>query len=422
MAEKSIRLARRGTARRRAESGKGTARDCLRWLRGRREAMVEFLADLVRIPSENPPGHAYVECVVRIERELGALGIPSRRIANDLIVEGSWGGGGRVLYFSGHYDVVPAQGRAQFRPRVQRGALYGRGSCDMKGGLVAMAYAAGALVACCQRPRGRLKLRFVPDEETGGERGSGLLASEGHIDSRALGMLTPEPTAGVVWNASRGALSWRITTMGRAAHVGLHYRGASAFDAMLEVVAELKALGAEVRGRRTSFFTRDDEARHSVLLIGGRVEGGDNFNVVPARCSLTVDRRTNPEESLDAERARLAACVDRARARGARLSVEVIQEGDPSHTDAGTPLARALTAAAGDITGAAPSYELCPGLLETRFYSRTGIPALAYGPGDLDVAHGPRERIDLARMVDVAGIYAATALRLVAPEGEGTAS
>lgn len=377
--------------------------------------MLGFVEDLVRIPSENPPGSHCRECADRIARELAALGLGVSRAADGLVVEGRVGRGGeRPLYFSGHYDVVPAQARAQFEPFVQGGRMFGRGTSDMKGGIAAMMYAGAAVVASeVALGGGELVLRFVPDEETGGARGTASLARGGAIAADALGMITAEPTSGVVWHASRGALSWRITALGREAHVGLHYDGVNAFEAMLDLANELHALGSEVGARSTRLPVGDERARRSVLLLGGQVASGANFNVVPGRCVMTVDRRTNPEERLEEERARLCACIDRVGARGARLEVEVIQEGDPSYTSTDAPLARALTAAIEAVSRHQARFELCPGLLETRFYSARGVPALAYGPGDLSVSHGPEESIDVTRLLESAVVYARTAVALL---------
>jgi len=307
--------------------------------------------------------------------------------------------------------VVPAQSQSQFEPELTDDSLAGRGSGDMKGGIAAMLYSVAAIASRDSLAGGRIILRCVPDEESGGARGTRALAESGLIDRSAIGMLTPEPTSGVIWNASRGAVTWRLTTHGRAAHVGLHYQGESSFDAMLDVVSELRSLKKEISRRETQFPVSAEEGRASIMLIGGRVEGGTNYNVVPDECSFTVDRRLNPEESLDAERSSLLACIAAARARGVDVTVEVLQEGNASATSHETTLATALADSITEVTGARPRFELCPGLLETSFYSALGIPALAFGPGELELAHGPNESVRVSRICDAALIYADTIMR-----------
>ena len=302
-------------------------------VRGLRNEMIDFTTELVGIASENPPGSKYVECVRAIEKRLRAVGLPCevvkyrprRGMRDDSgagVVLSSVGTGKRTLYFSGHYDVVPVTTPGQCTPVLRGKMLFGRGSSDMKSGLAAMLYAAVALHHLRVPLDGRVGLVFVPDEETGGQRGSGT-------------------------------------------------------------------------------------------LIGGRVEAGSNFNVVPGRCVFTVDRRMNPEEDYDAERRALFAVFDEARRNGVKLAVEELQEGRPSGTSEATPLGRALSRHVRGVTGKAPKFEMCPGLLEIRFYAEQGVPAYAYGPGLLPISHGPKEFVDTDRIVDCAAIYARVAVEVL---------
>ncbi|HKG91471.1 MAG TPA: M20/M25/M40 family metallo-hydrolase [Gemmatimonadaceae bacterium] len=328
-------------------------------------------------------------------------------------VAGTYGDGGRALYFSGHYDVVPAQDQSQFEPVVRKANLHGRGAADMKGGIAAMAFAIRALAASGFEPKGRLISVSVPDEETSGPRGTVALAGAGLIERDAIGMLTMEPTSGVVWNANRGVVSMRVVVRGKPAHVGLHFRGVNAFKGMLMVAGMFAELEAEVSQRRTRFDIRPDAARRSVLLLGGELAGGHNFNVVPDRVSFTLDRRPNPEEDFDGERRRLFDVVARARAQGIDCEAELLQEGRSAATDAGGELGRALAASIRRVTRGSARFELCPGVLETRHYAALGVPALACGPGLLSVSHGPHEFVSVRKLVQCAEIYALTALRLL---------
>jgi succinyl-diaminopimelate desuccinylase len=376
------------------------------------EEIVALTTRLVSVPSENPPGARYGECVEILSGALDALGF-SPRTVETYCVQGSTGGSGRCLYLHGHYDVVPAQEPRQFEPVLDGGRLYGRGTADMKGGLAAMLYAVAALRDAGVELDGRVGFNFVPDEETGGERGSRLLAERGVLAPDAVGMLTTEPTGGVVWNANRGALTFEVTVHGREAHVGLSHEGVNAFERMLDVAGALRELAGEVGQRTTAYNIEPAAARGSILLLGGRSASGSGFNVVPGRCSFTVDRRPNPEESLDDERERLFSIFERFREQGFEIDVEQLQEGDAAGSSEDDPLARALAESVADVEGAPPRFELCPGLLETRWYARAGIPAFAYGPGRLDVSHGPDEHVEVDALVRASTVYALTILRVL---------
>jgi acetylornithine deacetylase/succinyl-diaminopimelate desuccinylase-like protein len=110
----------------------------------------------------------------------------------------------------------------------------------MKSGLAAMIYATLALRETGGLRDGRIGLVFVPDEETAGPRGSRYLADRGLLGQNAIGMLTPEPTGGVVWNANRGAITLEITVKGKSAHVGRQHEGVNAFERMLAVAQALQ--------------------------------------------------------------------------------------------------------------------------------------------------------------------------------------
>ena len=380
-------------------------------LAAERDGMVDLTRDLIAIPSENPPGMHYHDALELLRSRLEALGFDDTRIEGDCIVSFA-GSGTRTVYFSGHYDVVPAQRRDQFTPRLHGKTIVGRGSSDMKSGLAAMTYAARALRELDMLGDGRIGLVFVPDEETAGPRGSRDLLARGVLGTDGIGMLTPEPTGGIVWNANRGAITLRITARGKTAHVGRQYEGVNAFQGMLAVAQALLELKHEVEAHTTDFHIAPDVARRSILLLGGRTEGGTNFNVVPDECWFTVDRRLNPEEDLEVEKQRLFDVIDRA-GGPATIEVEVIQEGRASGSDERGPVGRALAESIVDVTGRPARFEMCPGLLEIRFYAERGVPAFAYGPGLLTVSHGPDEFVPIDRIVECAQVYALTAARLL---------
>ena len=389
------------------------------WLQKREDEMAKLLAELVSIPTENPPGKNYGACVDLLEKELRRRGLDCERVpapnqerdGGETLVSllAGYGRGERTLYFHGHYDVVPAQSADQFQPVRKEHYLFGRGTCDMKGGIVAMLYAILALKEWIGELGGRIELTLVPNEETGGEGGSAWLAAQGRLGRGGIGMLLAEPTSGVVWNANRGAISLRVRVLGKSAHVGLQHQGQNAFERMIRVVQRLQGLKQEVEQRATSFNIGADQARQSILMLGGQSGGGANFNVVPEKCWFTIDRRINPEQDLAVEKAKLLEVLEDCKRDGIPLEWEILQEGNASSSREDDGLGAALSENIQAVTGVAPRFEMCPGLLETRFYAAKGIPAYAYGPGLLSVAHGPNEYVDLRKVVDCAAIYALTA-------------
>jgi acetylornithine deacetylase/succinyl-diaminopimelate desuccinylase-like protein len=172
-------------------------------------------------------------------------------------------------------------------------------------------------------------------------------------------------------------------------------------------------LKQEVERRTTHLNIGADQARHSILMLGGQSGGGTNFNVVPAECWFTIDRRINPEENLEEEKAKLIAVLEGCKREGIPLEWEILQEGQSSACREEEPLGEALANSVRAVTGEAPRFEMCPGLLEIRFYAAQGVPAYAYGPGLLSVAHGPDEYVDLRKMTDCAAIYALTAIEML---------
>ena len=405
-------------------------RDLRAAVAARADDLLAFTGDLVAIATENPPGRRYRECVERIAVELARFGVaakivevPATEAAGGataatpplprfcLLAE--LGTGGPPFYLHGHYDVVPATSPGQFEPRVESGRLYGRGSADMKSGLAAMVHAMGALRDCGLPRRGRVVLVAVPDEETGGALGAEWLGRSGLLEAGAVGALVGEPTSDQVWLGHRGAFSLRVTVRGRGAHAILQHEGVNAFEGMLRVARELQALKAEVETRTTRLPVVPAAASRSILMLGGECASGFTFNTVPARAFLTLDRRTNPEEDFPAEKRRLFDLFDRLRAQGLDLDVEVLQEAEASSTDEDSELVRTLAAAITEVTGTAPPLTLCPGLIESRFYARLGVPALGYGPGLLEFAHSPGEHVEVARLTECAAIYALTAARML---------
>jgi succinyl-diaminopimelate desuccinylase len=392
------------------------------WLEPRADEMAELLVELVAASTENPPGRGLGACGRLLRDAAARLGLsaelielaPAGELEEPCVVRGSVGDGPRTIYFHGHFDTVPAQSPAQLRPLRLDGRIVGRGAADMKGGLVSMLYGAAAASELGWLAGGRLVCHVVCDEETGSTVGSQHLCDAGLIERDALAMLTAEPTGGVVWHASRGAITLRVGVRGREAHVGQAHLGVNAFEQMLHVAEPLAVLAQELAELRTAFPIDGDASRGSMLVVGGTAGSGTSFNTVPGSAWFSVDRRFNPEEDLEQELTRLTDTIAEAATReGAAVTVDVLQRSPSAATDERHPAAVALGRCVAEVEGAPPRFELCPGVLETHWYARFGIPGFAYGPGRIDVSHGPDEFVEEAAVHRCAAVYALVAGELL---------
>lgn len=384
-----------------------------------RQLIIDTLCELVAIPTSNPPGSYYKQCVDYLSSELKdwnvdhrIITVPDRDYPRFSIL-GQYGEGKKSLHFHGHYDVVPADSSDQFKPRIQGDRLYGRGSSDMKSGLVAMLFALRIIKDCGMKLKGKITFSLVPDEETGGRLGTKYLFDSGLLASDSLGMLMPEPTSGVIWNANKGALTYRVEIKGKSAHVGLEQQGVNAFEQMVDVAHSLMELKKEIQKRKTQMAINPSQANRSVMLIGGKSGSGVSFNVVPEKAFFTVDRRFNPEEDLNEAKNELMDVLENYKKKGFKIETKILQEGESSISPANTALASALKDSIKIITGKSSAFELCPGLCEIRFFNRKGIPAYAYGPGLLEVSHGSEEYVEISNILNCTAVYILTAIRLL---------
>jgi acetylornithine deacetylase/succinyl-diaminopimelate desuccinylase-like protein len=308
------------------------------------------------------------------------------------------------MYLHGHYDVVPAFSADQFVPRVEDGMVYGRGTSDMKSGVVAMLVAAA--IHRDLGGKGQVRLVYVPDEETGGADGAERMAELGLIEtSGCAGAIVGECSFPDIWYAARGAFTVKVTVAGRPAHVGLHYRGVSAFEHAHAMIGQLLLWRDSVESRKTDFMIEPEAARSSIVLIGGVSGGGTNFNIVPDEFSFTIDRRPNPDEDYDEARRELLDLLEGFCDRY-QFSVEVVQDARPAATAADDDLVRSVQSNVTKIRGSDAPLSMCPGCLETRIYSQHGIPAVAYGPGPMAVMHGPDEHVPIANLIEACTAYA----------------
>jgi succinyl-diaminopimelate desuccinylase len=375
-----------------------------------RDEAVERLRALVAIPSENPPGAEaeVAELVAKYCEELGLkVELHSAEEGRPSVIARWIGSSGPTLCYCSHIDVVPA-GEAKlwehepFGAEIVDGIMYGRGTSDAKGPVTAALEAVSILKRVGWEPNGTLELALVADEETMGFKGAGYLVETGliHPDLAIVG----EPTTLRIVIAQRGAYWFRLTTRGLAAHGSAPERGVSAIRHMSEIVLQLDQKLPDIE--------------HPIVggpsLNVGTIRGGEKTNIVPASCTIEIDRRTIPGETEESVRTSIEDAIDRARERFPDLdaTLDLDFKSNPFETDGEAPIVKAVSSALADL-GREPELVGFRGASDARFLAEAGAEVLVWGPGDITLAHTARECVALDEVTDAAVAYAAAFARLL---------
>ena len=310
-----------------------------------------------------------------------------------------------VLLLEAHMDTVPASGEAQAHAIRRGGRIHGRGACDTKGSLVAMLEALRLLQAKPQTSRCTVMLAATIGEEAGAEGIKKFIADGPLPDMAVVG----EPTgmAGAV--AHKGIARFRIHTVGTPAHAALPELGTNAVYAMAPV---LEALQNDVIA---SFARRQHPLVGHPTMAVTTISGGVAENVVPAECTIGLDRRLNPDESV----ASAMEEVDAALARIAIPGVRIVRDEPwfllpPLNTSPQHRLAAALTEARRRVLGQPPELIGMPYGSDGAWLSAAGVPTVLFGPGRIDNAHTDDEWVELDDVVKAANVLAELATILVA--------
>ncbi|WP_405673172.1 ArgE/DapE family deacylase [Streptomyces canus] len=328
------------------------------------------------------------------------------------------GGDGPTFVLQGHVDVVPPGDLAAwegdpFVPRVTGDLVHGRGACDMKAGLAAELAVLAALRDSGVRLRGRVAAHFVVGEEDGGLGAFGTLRRGYGGDVCVIA----EPTAGSLITANAGALTFRLTVNGKAAHASSRYEGVSALDAYVPLHQALARLEAE-RNRDPHPLMAAYPVPYALSV--GILRCGDWSSSVPDL--LVAEGRLGARLGEDpaAAREEFEECVARVCGLDPWLREHPVVVSWPGgqfasgRLPAGHPLPDAVRAAHADAVGGPALPERgAPYGSDLRLYAGAGIPALQYGPGDIGVAHSAREHVAVREVVDVARVLAVTVLRTV---------
>ena len=321
-----------------------------------------------------------------------------------------------ALALCGHTDVVPAGDLRgwvgdPFSLRLIDGVAWGRGTCDMKAGLVAAMGAVDAVRRAGVALAHPLAVHCVSGEEDGG-LGAYATVQRGH---RAGACVIAEPTTGHVIPANGGALTFRLEITGLATHGSTRTRGVSAVDKFEVITRALRALEARRNAYVPGLF---DHLELAWPLSVGIVAAGDWASTVPDRLVAEGRYGVRIDETVPEAIAAFEAAVAAAAADDPWLAdhpVDVSWPGGmfaPGALSTDHPLVAATVEAAADICGAEPRVVGAPYGSDLRHYIAAGVPTLQYGPGDVRYAHATDEHVELADVVDCARVYALLALRL----------
>jgi succinyl-diaminopimelate desuccinylase len=408
----------------------------------RRDELVELTRDLIRFPTVNPPGEAYRPCAEFIGRRLakrgfaldyvraeGTPGDNDRYPRVNVIARRDGAAPGPCVHFNSHIDVVQTGGAWSLDPFagvVKDGKVFGRGACDMKGGLAASIVAVEVLVDSGVPLPGVLEISGTVDEESGGFGGVHYLAERGWFSQpRVDHVIIPEPlNVDRVCIGHRGVWWAEIETHGRIAHGSMPFLGDCAVRHMNAVLDRFERdLYPKLAARHTDMPVVPSGARHSTMNInsihGGHAEQESGYPAacVPDSCRMIIDRRLLIEENMDSVKGEIVALLDQlARDRaGFSYSIRDIFEVKPTMADRNGPVARTTAAAIRRVIGRDPEFICSPGTYDQKHIDRVGKlrDCIAYGPGILDLAHQPDEYVLIDDMVKSAKVMALAAWSLL---------
>jgi acetylornithine deacetylase/succinyl-diaminopimelate desuccinylase-like protein len=398
----------------------GAAQAIHRFLASRREAEVAFLAELVRVPSDNPPG----DCTAHAERAaalLQNLGFTVERhqvpteaaqaagmiAATNLIARHRFGPGPTVA-LNAHGDVVPpGEGwiHNPYGADIEDGWMIGRGAAVSKSDFATYSFALLALrhavdTGACQLG-GTVELHFTYDEEVGGEIGPLLLLDQG--------LTKPDLAIGAgfshgVVTAHNGCLHLEVRLAGRSAHAARPSSGIDALQAASAILAKLYAW-RETLATRVSAIPGIGAPQLTI----GTIAGGINTNVVPDLVTLRLDRRITPDEDPVGVEAELRAIIKAAAASvpGVRTTITRILLALPlTPTESGRRLTDVLCARATEILGEPVGETAVPLYTDARHYAAHGVPIVLYGAGPRTIEEANAHRAD--ERLPLSDLYAAT--------------
>jgi acetylornithine deacetylase/succinyl-diaminopimelate desuccinylase-like protein len=380
------------------------------WIDAHFDEEVRFLQELVRVPTDTPPGNNAPHAE-RTAELLAAMGLPADRHAvpaaeveaaglqsiTNLIVRRHYGDG-RTIALNAHGDVVPPGDGWTHDPyggEIVDGKLYGRAAAVSKSDFASFTFALRALEAAARPTHGAVELHFTYDEEYGGELGPGWLLRQGL--TRPDLMIAAGFSYQVVV-AHNGCLQLEVTVHGDMAHAAIPDSGTDALQGAVHILNALYALNLEY----LKISSKVEGITHPYLNVG-LISGGTNTNVIPGKVVLKVDRRMIPEEDPAEVEASLWRTIERAAASfqpprgGRKLRVDVrrmLLARAMKPLPGNRPLVEAIQRHGRAVFGEPITAVGTPLYTDVRLYVEQGIPGVIYGAGPRTVLESNAKRAD----------------------------
>ena len=420
--------------------------DLFRRIEAKRDDLIALTQELIRIPTLNPPGENYREICEFLKERLAGRGFEVELVR----AEGSPGDSekyprwnvvahrqgvdaGECVHFNSHTDVVEVgQGWTHdpFGGELVDGRIYGRGSCDMKGGLAASIIAVEAFIEACPDYLGSIEISGTADEETGGYGGVAYLAEKGRF-AHVGHVIIPEPLQkDRICLGHRGVWWAEIETHGEIAHGSMPFLGDCAVRHMGAVLREMEdRLYPALAKKHTDMPVVPEGARQSTMNInsfhGGQSEPEPDFTGLPSACvpdsaRMVIDRRYLIEETRDEVVREVEAVLQELEQSRPNFSYDLreLWSVDPTMTEKDAPVVSSVSNAIRQVLGKEAEYVVSPGTYDQKHIDRIGKlkNCIAYGPGILELAHKPDEYIEVEDMIVSAKVMGACLVDLLAPK------
>lgn len=419
-------------------------------VKNREDDLIGLTQDLIKIPTVNPPGENYLliceylrqrllarKFEVELVRAKGAPGDCDSFPRWNLVARHSGSTRGECVHFNGHTDVVEVGkgwSRDPFGGELDNGKIYGRGACDMKGGLAASIIAAEAFIDTFPNYSGAIEISATADEESGGYGGVAYLAENGFFDPcRVQHVIIPEPlNKDNVCLGHRGGWWAEIETFGEIAHGSMPFLGDCAVRHMGAVIDKFeRELYPAMTARTTEMPVIPEGARASTMNInsihGGQAEIAEDSTALPSHCvpdscRIVIDRRYLVEEDLDSVRGEVKGLLEELTSERPRFRYQLkeLNHVRPSMTSRAAPVAATIADEVANVLGRAANFVASPGSYDQKHIDRIGRlkNCIAYGPGILELAHKPDEYVAVDDMIDSTMVMARSLARLLLPQEE----